>query len=262
MELQPDKRNRKFHMGKGRRLQIYTWCILVGIVLLIGAGVTFAWYSLQERDAETKVAPISKPYYLSLRNASDTAGLQLSIGSLPSGKVRQIVFCVSSEDDTISMNTDIASFPYALELIHTDNLPLVYRIYPLANAEESEAEVTITEDGATYGELTLTHTTYWKKSGAALAYTDVSEKRRVEAGLGENTDGIINRGTYLYYGKTDTVDNNLELVPAEGEDYACQYFLMEIAWGTSTNIGSYDKETDMIYLAAKALQPEPEKSAD
>lgn len=294
------KSKRKFHMGKGRRYQILAWSMVVGIVALLGGGGTLAWYTLQEREAETAAATVMKPYYLELRNPSETDVLQLSIGSLLQGKTKQIVFCVSSEE-VQQINQDTTLFDYELELVYTDNLALKYEIYPLkkveVSADQSTENLIITEHEVTTNEGTEeTAVIYWEKMGGALTGTDVSAERWDQAGLleassesgsteenetsgdaeteegtdaGDNTENdadtvtqdIINRGTYISYeiqvdesGNT-TVDNNLELTAGEN---TAQYFVLEISWAISSGFEKYDKETDMIYLLAKALQPQPE----
>ena len=267
MRPQPDKKKKKFHIGKGMRHQIYAWSALVGVVLLIG--FTFAWYSLQKREAETETATVMKPYYLALHSEGDSDGQLLSIGSLPSGQVRQIVFCVTNAGESEVFNEDTSAFEYALELVYTDNLPLQYTIYPLTGAAEGGQDVITSVDVPTVGESTQTQTAYWKKSGEALTGKDISEDRRKEAGLGEKNDSIVNRGNYFYYetmevyGEDDeTTTKSLELAPTSEEPIAYQYFLLEIQWSTTENIGKYDKETDMIYLLAKAVQPEPTEASD
>lgn len=261
MKPQPD--NNKIFIGENLRLQIYGWSIIVGITMLIG--MTFAWYTLREREAETVNAAVMKPYYLTLRNASETDALQLAVGSLPSGKTRQIVFCVSNKGET-QVNTAASAFEYALELIHTDNLPLDYMIYPLVSVEEGQSNIIVAEDVLTdVSGNTATETTYWQKSGSALAGTDVSAVRQAEVGLAGTE---INRGTYISYGKKEAdvsgngaVDNGLILEPGTQGD-ASQYFLLEISWAITTGVEKYDKETDMIYLLATAVQPEPETAAE
>lgn len=278
MKSQPDKKERQLHIGKSLRLQVYAWCLVVGVVMLVGG--TFAWYTLREREAETHTATVMKPYYLSLRNPNETDVLQLSVGSLLQGNTKQIVFCVSGEEAE-QINKDTTAFEYELELVHTDNLALKYEIYSLDKLEESEAEnaenVITTEHEETLEDGTVeTQLLYWQKSfGSALVGTDVSAERWKQAELVAEdsatdaeadaaTEGIVNRGTYISYGKREAsqensvaVDNGLKLEPGE-DAYASQYFVLEISWDIVSGFEKYDKETDMIYLLAKAVQPEPE----
>ena len=48
---------------------------------------------------------------------------------------------------------------------------------------------------------------------------------------------------------------------ADETGYDSQYFLLEIEWDVNEigNFDKYEKETDMIYILVKALQPEPTK---
>jgi len=250
---------KKIHIGKGLRLSSILWRIAFGIVVFMGA--TFAWYSLQIREAETKSVNVVKPYYLTLLNPSETDVLSLPVGSLPGGHTKQIVLCVSNENEQI--NKDKTAFEYDLELIHTDNLNLNYQVYHLEAANEDAEGVIVAEDSVTdeLGAVSVERT-YWIKDGAALIGTDVSDKQHQAVKL-TNLESIINKGTYISYGKVldgngqVIVDNGLEL-DAGNNSSASQFFLIEITWNEVSNFEKYDKETDMIYVVAKALQEEPE----
>ena len=260
-------------MGKGLRLQLLSWSLMIGVVVLLGGAATFAWYTLREREVETTTANVMKPYYLSLRNPNESDVLQLSVGSLLQGKTKQIVFCVSSEEEA-RVNQDTTIFDYALELVHTDNLALEYELYPLQKVDveegESREDLILTEHEIVTGEGTKeTAVIYWQKTAGKLTGTDVSEERWAQAGLVEEdfdgdmntaTQGVVNRGTYISYAihknGEETIDNNLELTAGEN---SAQYFVLEISWAINSGFEKYHKETDMIYLVAKVLQPEPEE---
>ena len=127
MKAQPTDRRKKKFIRKGRRMQIYAWSCLVGVALLL-TGTTYAWYTLREREVESKEITVMKPYYLNLSNPSETDMLQLSVGSLLQGTAKQIVFCVTGRGEE-QINQDTTAFDYALELVHTDNLALKYQLY-------------------------------------------------------------------------------------------------------------------------------------
>lgn len=245
LNSQPDNKIKKLDIVKGLRLPSYIWTVFVGITLLVG--VTFAWYSLQKREAETETVNVMKPYYLNLQDPDSADTEQLSIGSLLQGKVTQIVFCVDSKEAE-QINKDTTTFAYDLELVHTDNMALNYEIFPLQSTGEGESDLAITEEDVT---------TYWKKSGSALTGSDVSATRHEQVGLtagGQDTGAIINRGTYTAY---EGESNGLELTVGGGA-YTSQYFVLEISWSINSGFDKYEKETDMIYILAKAIQPEPE----
>lgn len=219
-------------------------------------GVSFAWFSLVERSAESDATDVMAPYYLTLLNPSETSALQLSVGSLMPGKTKQILFCVSnkSNEENELINMGGADFDYSMELIHTDNLALDYTLYALeATTEANATEYTLVAEDVTMvdGEP-VTVLTYWNK-GEMFEGVDVSEDRHEEIGLSEEE---INKGTYISYASAD-----FHLKDDEESGYDSQYFLMEIAWQdeATSNFEKYDKETDMIYLLVKALLPEPEK---
>ena len=277
MKPQPRKR-KKLHIGKGLRLQIFAWCTVVGAVLLVGAGGTFAWYSMAEKKAETNVANVCLPYNLTIKNSGEAATEQLAIGSLQQGEKKQIVFGVTNEEES-QINLNKADFEYGVEVIYTNNLALNYELYQLtelSEAPEQLEDVFVFEKSVTDAEgkpSTAYH--YWQKSGNALAKQDVSGVRHEQVGLigtdntPDNIEDIINRGTYLLYEKTTDDSGNvlndnlkLEVIPKEGdtsaEEFTTQYFVLEISWSISTGFEKYDKETDMIYIMAKAVQPKPE----
>lgn len=269
MRPQPDKKQKKYHIEKKMRLHAYAWGMVVGVVLLIG--FTYAWYSWQKREAETQVATVQKPYHLVLGSPGETDSQLLSIGGMPSGEIKQIVFSVSCEEAQ-------KAFEYALELVHTDNLKLKYEVYKLVEATEQNTGTIVVEDTVTSEDgNTTTEITYWNK-GSILAGTDVSDKRHEQVGLtgaveadGTSiaTENIVNRGTYISYEKTEgsdsvaAIDNGLEMTAGyEPTDNTTtdnsQYFVLEVSWDITTGFDKYEKETDMIYILAKAVQPEPE----
>ena len=267
MRIQPEKKQKKVHIEKKMRRRVYAWSLVVGVVLLIG--FTYAWYSLQKREAETEVATVQKPYHLVLGSPGETDSQLLSIGSLPNGQTKQIVFCVSCKE---AQN----AFEYALELVHTDNLKLKYEVYKLEAADKSTGSIVVGDTVASDG--TTTEITYWNK-GIILTGTDVSAERHEQAGLTGtskadgtttvSTGDIVNRGTYIFYENVEgndsvaAIDNGLKMeagydpVKNTSTDNT-QYFVLEISWDITTGFDKYEKETDMIYILAKAVQPEPE----
>lgn len=250
MQREKIKKRNKKSIKERRRRRIFTGAVIAGLLILIGAGL--AWYSLRQRNAETEPENVMKPYNLTLMNASGTDVLQLSVGSLMLGETKQIVFCVSNDD------AGDYAFDYMLELIHTDNLALDYTIYALEESDEENATI-IAEDTIIVDGESEQIFTYWKvnSEGIALVGDDVSSERHQETGL---TGDEINSGTYILYQNEESNTNNLYLTTGEDGDSA-QYFLMEIEWneGAYTNYEGYEKETDMIYLLVKAVQPEPQK---
>lgn len=258
---------------ESRRYKIMLWCALVAII--VGCTATFAWYGASERQADSAPAEVMKPYYLTLRNPSDTASLELSIGNLFPGDMKQVVFCVSNKNNEASgLDMGVTNFEYSIELIHTENLALQYRIYELTSASEGETDaiaaldkVTITNEDNTTTETT--EVTYWKKKSAtALTGEDVSDIRHTQVGLTGTMP--VNAGKYTSYTKSNTVDSegnalSLELEAGQDENgnptFDSQYFLIEIDWvdGSASQFEKYEKETDMIYLLVEALQPKPEK---
>ena len=255
MRRRPERNSKKKFIGKGLRMQILAWCSIVAVFMFFG--VSFAWFTSVERTAESKTTNVMAPYYLTLLNPSETDVLQLSVGSLMPGRTKQIVFCVSNQqnEENELINMGGSDFDYSMELIHTNNLALNYTIYELEETEEASAEI-VAEDTVSVDGVETTMLTYWKTKSpdTPLSGTDVSNIRHEQVEL---TGEEINSGTYIEYAKSDTNDLHLS---DNGEGYDSQYFLMEIEWDDAalSSFEKYDKETDMIYILVKALLPEPE----
>ena len=275
------KKKKKLHIDKDLRIMVYVWGLVVGMMLLVSS--SYAWYTLNTREAETVTPNVMKPYNLELQDATGSVSKQLSIGGLQQGEIKQIVFSVTNKENP-QINKNKTAFDYALELIYTNNLALQYEIYPLISVQNpdenslaTQETVTVTEgEGENATTVEQVVTSYWEKDATALDGEDVSGIRWSQAGLtnvvdDENTNeneadaptaDIINRGTYISYEKkTDNLgavlNGNMKL--DAGEDaYATQYYVLEIQWSIDEGFEKYDKETDMIYVVAKAVQPEPE----
>lgn len=265
------KNNRK-RIFESRRYKIMLWCSLVALVFVSAA--TFAWYGANDREADSAPADIMKPYYLNLRNPSDTDDLQLTVGNLFPGDVKQIVFCVSNKNneakDTLDMG--VTSFEYSIELIHTENLALEYRIYELKKLEGTQEGAISILDTVEVDGVATTQTFYFTKTtGTELEGNDVSDLRHTQVGFVDSEENLlsdeelpVNAGNYTSYTKESDGTTKLKLEAGEDENgptFDSQYFLIEIEWeeGAASKFEQYEKETDMIYLLVEALQPEPKK---
>ena len=275
-QKQKHKENRK-RIFESRRFKVMAFCAMAAI--LIGSTATFAWYGVNEREADSASAEVMKPYYLTLLNPSESHALQLSIGNLFPGDVKQIVFCVSNKNNegNEGLEMGVTTFDYSIELIHTENLALEYKIYELTKVDENTENAitaldTITVKNENDMEVVRDEITYWKKvTENPLSGTDVSKERHKQTGL-RNEEGTsvdaeglpVNAGKYTSY--TEGSSGTLKLTAGENDDgstkFDSQYFLLEIAWKEGADADfdrKYKKETDMIYLLVEALQPKPEK---
>ena len=259
--------NKHKRIEKRKRFQMFILCTLATIAVCSTA--TFAWYGIKEREADSAPAEVMKPYYLNLRNPSDTANLQLSVGNLFPGDVKQIVFCVSNKNNEKSgLDMGVTSFEYAIELIHTQNLALEYKIYELIKTEGNSGGSIVVSDIVDENGNTTEHRSYFDlTTGLTLTGEDVSETRHTQVGLTSTLP--VNAGKYTSYTKSTIADAqgnpmNLRLEANVVDDkptFDSQYFLLEIDWkdGADKEFEKYEKETDMIYLLVEALQPMPEK---
>lgn len=256
--------NGRKRIFESRRYRIMLLCACVAVV--VASAATFAWYSTQERYADSAPAEVMKPYYLTLRNPSDTAALELSVGNLFPGDTKQVVFCVSNKNnEKTGLDMGVTSFAYSIELIHTENLALEYKIYELSKADENTQGAIAVLDEVSESKA---YTTYWVKKqneehlSPSLTGTDVSDTRHTQVGL--TSPLPVNVGCYMSY-KKDMTGNTLKLKAGEDESgqptFDSQFFMIEITWQSDVNFENYEKETDMIYLLVEALQPEPQKKA-
>lgn len=244
------------------RMQIIGLCVIAGILMLVGG--TFAWYSTLDREADSETAEVMKPYTLVLKNSSESDALQLSVGSLMPGQTKQILFCVSNKDNEETVNMGGSDFEYSMELIYTQNLALKYEIYEVGEVESNGEDVIVATDTVIVDGEEQTQTTYWEKKLplSPLLGIDVSDIRHKELAL-SGTE--VNKGKYISFAKNEdeNIDNNLHLTSTE-EGFASQHFVLEIEWDSSAaaDFENYDKETDMIYILVKAIQPKPEESTE
>ena len=224
----------------------------ISAVLLL-FGVSFAWYTFREREAKSREREVMEPYCLYLRDAEDKVSAKLDVDNLIAGETKKIPFSVSNAPNS-KIDMGGGNFDFTLELIHTGNLPLTYTLYELEQKDMSAPSVFEDE-------------TALKKPLQAVDIT----KTRWEEALGVEPSGIVNRGTYLLYEKAggaageaqDTLPY-LHLSTSVAENgataYSTKYFLLEIAFPGTGDFQKYNKEIDMIYLAAMAKQPKPVKS--
>lgn len=267
-ERKKRKKDKSKRIFNSDRFLVMLWSATITIVVCTSA--TFAWYGARERLADSAPAKVMKPYYLNLRNPSDTANLQLSVGNLFPGDTKQIVFCVSNQNNEKSgLDMGVTSFEYAIELIHTENLALEYKIYELIRRVDGESGAIEVVDYVESNGTPIEVKSYFDlRTSETLTGDDVSLLRREQVGL--TAPMPVNAGKYTAYTKTarkDDNDNFINLKLEAGMDengdptFDSQYFLLEIDWveGADTRFENYEKETDMIYLVVEALQPKPEK---
>lgn len=251
-------------MDRKKKLTVLIVC---GLLFLAAAGGTFAWYLKEDaKRAQMQEAQVMAPYnlYLLNPNASDT--LQLAVGNLHPGEVKQAVVCVSNMrpndypgDDGMDMAALAreSEFGYDLMLVHTENLAVDYDIYPLQRHEITGAlpfDAIIMEDD------TRDHY-YWTKKAASLNGSDISEDMRKRV-FGElDADQNVNVGTYWL-----SDDEDMKLAYHIDENglgsYEYDYYLIEIKWQNISNFDDYKKETDLVYVVVNAKQPRPVEKPD
>ena len=244
------KKKKTWRLKKRIRMQLLAIAVLVLLFMTVSS---FAWYTFRAREAWSQERQVMEPYCLYLRDEQDQESAKLSVDNLSSGEIKEIPFCVSNAPNSgIVMGG--GEFDFQLELIHTENLPLTYKIYELEQVDMSKDSVFEDE-------------TAIRKP---VSGTEVTEIRHKEAFLDVDVTDVVNKGKYWLYEKegaaagVDEADlKQLHLstgVDAFGQTtYTTRCFLLQISFPKIDNFQQYNKETDVIYLTATAKQPRPVK---
>ena len=269
VESRADRRKRE-----GKKAWLVA-CLALVMVMLAG---TLAWYVLNAiREIDSKDTEVMTPYLLYLLNPTDEKSLALTVGNLHPGETKQAVICVSSqkpEDIGIMTISKDSEFSYELELAYTENLAVDYNVYELKLVEAEAGDGTTSDGLILVQDENGENTKYFKKAGnekLANANVDVNAKRQEEMYGGDETSrqSIVNLGQYDLY-QADAAGNNLKLntkvfVENDEVQYDKDYYLIEITWkqtdanGASIQFDDYRKETDLVYVIVKAMQPEPKE---
>lgn len=237
-----EKVHKKVHRRHRPRIPVQLAVVLV--VLLVCIGGTFAWYTWLERAAGSKDAEVMEPYYLYLRDKSDTEMVRLALDSLFAGETKNLYFCVSNGPNEKSGTIGEmggGNFDYTMELVYTKNVPLTFKLYELDSFED-----TAIADG-----------------GTLLTADEDKTADRHRAMFGDNpVEDIVNKGKYVTYLNGKDGKLHLETGTVDGkETYMSRYFRLEVTC-TADTFDQYRKETDMIYLLVKAEQPKPTKRTE
>lgn len=236
----------------GRKKLVLLILIVVAVMLTVG----FAWYLLGRKHTDTKQMEIMTPYALYLLNSGATDTLELNIGGIHPGESKEIVVCVSSHD--ANAGEDVISkeglFPYTLELVHTDNIGLQYRMYSLEKLDfepELEIEDIVASDYVEHIDgVDVVKTAYFQKEKLLNGNTAVTEEYRNEMYGEQQVASVVNQGTYCVYS-----EDSFELSLSD-ETKRYQYYMIEIEWDLNET-EEKSKETDLMYLVAKAGVPKP-----
>lgn len=202
----------KFRDKKPRQLTIIAVSLAV-LVLITAAVGTRAWLSTR-RTLQT----ITKVQYYTLKLIGETdATLPVNLGEInfKNESSKEIKFGVLSKPGT----------EYKLQLGHTTNLPLTYKIYHLTG-----------ENGATRTEITGKYLN--KNNTTNLAETE----GKYHSATYKSSDPVQKNAEPLYW-----VSNSGQCVcEASGTDM----YILEISWNPTDISNITDKETEMIYLTA------------
>ena len=279
--IKTKRRYRTYNKAKRSPKTSYVLICILLVVLVFGS-VSYAWYVLDgDREAYTEAKNVMVPYYLYLVNDEKTESAQLSIDSMYPGETKRAVICVSNMSGVagsgIALEDDL-EYVYEVGLAYTQNMPLVYTLYELVTTnimpDESEEYYTIglstddTSDDIYLIKKKCSSNTAGDGSITALSLdtnaSDIATEVYNKEMYGNDWQTIVNRVQYDIYTKGTMEDGMPEapffkLTAQEAVNgVAYDFYLIEIDWKENTAFHDYIKETDLIYVNVKTVQPKPE----
>lgn len=236
--------------------------------------VSFAWwYYNSSRSVNTGNKDVMVPYYLYLLDENKSDYFKLQVVNMHPDETKRFVVCVSNKDKTDSeLSYTVgreSEFNYELEFAYTQNIPLDYSVYELA-------PVVTDDDGNVKDEDKLKDLVYMDTGSVWERIKDVGDNAGpLQMDLDTSAKETDNNNNEMY-GDTDVVNigkYDVYTIDAGGRlmqlktsyngtetVYEYDYYLVEINWKDDvTNFGKYLKETDLVYVIVKALQPKPEE---
>lgn len=232
-----------------------TLSVLLVVVIMLAIG--FAWFLFGGNHTDTDELNIMAPYTLYLLNSGGTDALELNVGGIHPGETKQIVVCVSSHDAGQPQTSKNGSFPYKLELVYTENIGLQYSLYEVEPTTQAliEGEEIITSYYEAEEEGTTVQKAAYFIKGDQIPADSSDTSMNVSEMYGSDSsvqNQIVNKGKYDVF-----TGENFQLSLHDPQQ-RYKYYLIEIGWADETKEASA-KETDLVYLIAKAGVPKPEE---
>lgn len=239
-----------FKKEERRELTIRLLKIIV-IMLLISimcASPVLAWfYAKRSAIAASKISnPIA--LYINAANVEDIHYLDLSEIDVKEGLYKDYVFCVNGKNIN----------HYRLQLAHTTNNQFTYTIYPakLASGSSEYAGAFTTVEYVTHGTTSVSQVYYVESGQTPVPGAYLNDTTSEGETLGKTTDHYYT-DTYGSYTKVNKYavpmywqsDSEQLISPGEDTTNFVNYYVLRIGWNSSAE---NDKETDIIYIAAKA----------
>lgn len=197
-----------FHNGKHKNPHqaiLFTLALTIAALLFFTVG-TMAWLRIQRN-----LVTMTKIQFSTLFLQGEEEGsLPIDLGeiNIRSSGEKEMPFRILSEQGA----------QYILQLGHTTNLPLEYKIYPLAAWDGTKPQEPLSGE-------------YLNRSASALADPDSLEKTY------DSSDKVQQNAAPLYWQSG-----------AISSDSGVDYYVLVVSWVGNENI--IDKETEMIYLTA------------
>ncbi|MBR1391122.1 MAG: hypothetical protein IJ567_06745 [Lachnospiraceae bacterium] len=237
---------------------------ILSVVLLALLG-SFAWYVISSRrDIVSEDQDVMVPYFLYLKNATDENSLVFSVGNMHPGETKQVVICVTNEipqdADADAFNYEIgreSRFAYEMQLAYTENLPINYTVYDLEETDIGDIRVLYEDNG------TPSVKSFRKlRASAAMTADDQTAASRADVfGVSTDLSDVVNKGKYESYtlGGADGTEQLVLTTSMNGSEvlYEKDFYLIQISWKDGIDFSRYKKETDLVDVIVRALQPRP-----
>lgn len=202
-----------------------------------------------ETTSEDVLIPINHKYYVFSVSGSNTSNFILQLAHTNNNKFTYKVYAAVQKDNEIDAKAEIDNYN---SLTKTEQMARLIKYKTHAN---SHSENTMQLDGDEYVDDQESDL-YYARSAIALSLNEL------------NADAVYSKQaeddpTNQYYKETfGKVDPNTNVqvssiptyaqvnvpVEAANKDF-CKYFILEVGWDSTEQLGQTSKETDMVYLS-------------
>lgn len=245
---------------KTRKKQYIILVSMLGAFLLLL--ISFAWYYFKiDREANSEEGKVMGSYYLYLLD-EEADSLRLTIGSMHPGETKYVIVGVSNRPAEASGLEYIigkeSAFAYKFELAYTQNLPVKYKVYELLDEIGGAFQV---QDPVSKKKRALSKYVM-EKSEESASLTEENNKE-MYGDEAVSTSDVTNYVQYELY-SDDSKGDSLHLATTQAgliTSYELDYYLIEMTWEDGIEFQDFIKETDLIYVNVRAVQPKPTENS-
>lgn len=231
-----------------RKLNLRTKRLLTAALALACAlalvGVTRAW--LAHERAVAALAAVDLPMSLLIRAGADEDKAYLDLSNIDVTQADDDGSNFGHKDFVFAVKSAYVS-KFKLQLAYTTNNRFSYELYPAAECEATDPDMSVIYSPQSGPDV------YYRTSGSKITLTALNAQAgdpklaKSDDSYAEDTYGEysnVNRYAYPLYFQSAAQDP----VPSVGGT-SLNYFILRVIW----DVGSNERETDMIYIAAKTV---------